>query len=136
MPPMDVYTDGASKGNPGPAGWAFVIGDELHSGSLECQTNNYAELYAIFQAVAHAQPASSIRILTDSMCCINWLTGRWRCHQPQAAKLLELIHFLKEAKDLHCTIKHIRGHSGDPGNERADGAASLEAAQLRARQEG
>lgn len=130
---IDIYTDGACKGNPGPAGWAALVGDEMISGAFSCSTNNYAELWAIHEAIRHVPVDSTIRIYTDSKCCINWITDRWRRHQPRIAGVCEAIHMLKEAKGLTCSIAHVHGHTGNPGNERVDKAASLEAAQAKAR---
>ncbi len=121
---ITVYTDGACSGNPGPAGSGAVIlqDDEVvHeiSQSLGQGTNNIAELTAIKLALEYLKhhQDSPIILFTDSTYCIGLLTKNWK-----AKANVELVAELRELKDKFkaLTIKHVKGHSGHPGNERAD----------------
>lgn len=130
---MIIYTDGASKGNPGPAGWAALVGDELISGAFPCATNNYAELYAILEALSICPPGSSLRIHTDSKLCIGWLAKGWKRNLEHIDQLVRAIHTVVDSKELKLSFEHVKGHSGIALNEQVDKVASLEAAQMRAR---
>ena len=130
---IDIYTDGACKGNPGPAGWAALVGSELISGAFPCATNNYAELYAIYEALSIAPPNSSVRIHTDSKLCIGWLAKGWKRNLEHIDQLVRAIRTVKDAKSLRCWIRHVKGHSGIAPNEQVDKVASLEAAQMKSR---
>jgi len=130
---INIYTDGACKGNPGPAGWAALVGNELISGAFPCATNNYAELYAILEALSVCPPGSSVRIHTDSKLCIGWLAKGWKRNLEHIDQLIRAIRTVKDAKSLRCWIRHVKGHSGIAPNERVDKVASLEAAQMKSR---
>ncbi len=121
---ITVYTDGACSGNPGPAGSGVVIiqnGKAVHeiSESLGDATNNIAELTAIKLALEHLvdHKEAEITLFTDSNYCIGSLTKNWK-----AKANVELIADIKELlKDFtKLSILHVKGHSGDIGNERAD----------------
>jgi len=120
-----VYTDGASSGNPGPAGWAAIFPDEEISGAFY-GTNNVAELEAIVSAIEFGPSNSHLEIRTDSMTCINWITRKWRAHQPNIARMLRHLRFVASARNVRFDLRHVRGHSGVEGNERADKLAVLE----------
>lgn len=123
--PVVVYTDGACSGNPGPAGSGVVIMQEeriIHeiSRSLGKATNNIAELTAIKLALEYLQDGhqgSPITLYSDSTYCIGLLTKNWK-----AKANVELVAELRElaAGFASLTIRHVKGHSGHPGNERAD----------------
>lgn len=130
---IDIYTDGACKGNPGPAGWAALIGDEMTSGAFPCATNNYAELYAILEALSICLPNSNVRIYTDSKLCIGWLARGWKRNLEYIDQLVIATHTVVDAKELKLTFRHVKGHSGIAMNERVDKVASLEAAQMKSR---
>jgi ribonuclease HI len=121
---ITIYTDGACSGNPGPAGSGAVImqnGTAIHeiSESLGHATNNIAELTAIKLALEYLFDYASmpITLYTDSVYCIGSLTKNWK-----AKKNIELIGSIKDVLTAFTklSIKHIKGHNGDPGNERAD----------------
>lgn len=142
----EIYTDGASRGNPGNASWAFVVyRDDFELGykskAVDCDTNNAMELMAIKEALAHVKKnlpkysaAGGVTIFTDSAFCVNvitqWMDGwesrNWQKKSPGPIKNLETI---KEIWKLwHCVgaevgnlqIAKVAGHSGNKGNERAD----------------
>ncbi len=117
-----VYADGACSGNPGPAGLGVVMIEggkrrEL-SEFLGRGTNNIAELTAILRAAqATTDPATPMRLYTDSSYSIGVLTKGWK-----AKKNVELVAEVRAAMDRLEDIEliHVRGHAGVPLNERAD----------------
>ncbi len=122
--PIVVYTDGACSGNPGPAGSGVVVmqeGRTIHeiSQSLGDATNNIAELTAIKLALKYLGDCQDtpISIYSDSTYSINMLTKGWKAKANQ-----ELIADIKTMLSgfRRVTFRHVRGHNGDPGNERAD----------------
>lgn len=88
---ITIYTDGASRGNPGQAAWAYIItlgnGQVLAhaSGTLGIATNNDAEYCAIIKAMeyAHSKGFTEVRVLSDSEIVIRQLTGMYRCKEPR-----------------------------------------------------
>ncbi len=120
--PIVVYTDGACSGNPGPSGLGVVMridGEERElSEYLGEGTNNIAELTAILRALnAINDTHRPVALYTDSQYAIGVLTKTWKAKANQA-----LILQIKEvlARFSHCTLHYVRGHNGDPLNERAD----------------
>jgi len=131
---IEVWTDGACKGNPGPGGWAAVIsahgGDEevMVSGRKDFTTNNEMEMVAVLHALAKAREGSTIRINTDSKLVIGWLARGWKAKANWIIPdLIEAITTLRDNKGLTVYLKMVKGHAGIPGNEKADQRASLEA---------
>jgi ribonuclease HI len=128
-----VYTDGACKGNPGPGGWgAFLTwGDhqkELFGGDA-MTTNNRMELTAVIEALASLKRGCRVAIYTDSQYVRNgitvWIKGwrarGWRTADRKPVKNVELWQRLEALEAQHQVQWHwVRGHTGDPGNERAD----------------
>jgi ribonuclease HI len=121
-----VYTDGACSGNPGAGGWAYRI--EWPDGAIEeaagaepATTNNREELKAVREALrairARIDGDSRWRIVvrTDSLGVINWLTRKWKRN-----KNLDLFPTIDPLVDSRVRFEHVRGHSGDPGNDRVD----------------
>jgi len=116
---ITVYTDGASSGNPGPAGWATIFPDCEYSGAF-VGTNNIAELEAIVAAIEYCPPNTYLTVMTDSRCCINWITGKWKPKKENARRRVEHLRWLGKLKNIRPIFVHVKGHSGVPGNERAD----------------
>lgn len=139
MSPVDIYTDGACKGNPGPGGWGVL----LKSGHIEKElfggesltTNNRMELMAVIKALQALKRPCAVRLHVDSQYVLKgmteWLPGwkakGWRTAAKQPVKNAELWRALDEAVTSggHAIEwRWVRGHTGDPGNERADALAN------------
>ncbi|WCM99782.1 ribonuclease HI [Acidovorax sp. GBBC 1281] len=134
-----IYTDGACKGNPGPGGWGVV----LRSGALEKElfggelgtTNNRMELLAVIEALGALKRPCEVTLFLDSQYVrkgiTEWIQGwkkkGWRTAAGQPVKNVEL---WKRLDDLVAQGGHVvdwrwvKGHAGDPGNERADALAN------------
>jgi ribonuclease HI len=121
-----VYTDGACSGNPGAGGWAYRIewpdgAVEEAAGAEPATTNNREELKAVREALRAVRaridgdPRWRIVVRTDSLGVINWLTRRWKRN-----KNLDLFPTIDPLVDSRVHFEHVRGHSGDPGNDRVD----------------
>jgi ribonuclease HI len=125
MEPITLTTDGSGtmRGNPG--GWACVLrcGDhylEL-SGSAPDTTNNLMELEAVAQGLAAIRRRqAAITVRTDSQCVIGWLTGAYTPRQPHIEAAVTRILAIITAQELRVSYTHVRGHTGDPDNERCD----------------
>ena len=139
MSKIDIYTDGACKGNPGPGGWGVLMksGDtekELFGGELGT-TNNRMELTAVIEALRALKRPCTVTLYLDSQYVLKgiteWLPGwkakGWRTAARQPVKNVDLWQTLDElaGRGQH-TIdwRWVRGHNGDPGNERADELAN------------
>ncbi len=121
---LEVYTDGACSGNPGPCGYGLTLRDDDEyleiSQYLGVGTNNIAELYAIYVAMELAAERGRKAIIhTDSQLSIDMLTKNWK-----AKKNRELVAACREAfRDLDIEFVKVKGHAGIPLNERADDLA-------------
>ena len=139
-----IHTDGACLGNPGPGGWAAVLlfrGRERElAGGEPDTTNNRMELMAAIMALeALSRPCSAI-LRTDSQYVRNgiltwlpnWIRRGWKTAGGDPVKNRDLWERLEQAARRH-TIEWqwVRGHSGDPGNERVDALARAEAERQR-----
>jgi ribonuclease HI len=132
-----IYTDGACKGNPGPGGWGAwlrwgTIEKELWGGE-PLTTNNRMELMAVIQALGILKKPCKVLIYTDSQYVrkgmTEWISGwvarGWRTADKKPVKNAELWQQLQQAVNQHqVEWRWVKGHSGDPGNERADGLAN------------
>ena len=128
-----IYTDGACKGNPGPGGWGVVLRSGAHEKTLhggEAQTtNNRMELMAAIVALEALKRPSRVLLHTDSQYVLKgmteWIVGwkkrGWTTADKKPVKNVDLWQRLEKAAAPH-TLRWVwvRGHTGDPGNERAD----------------
>ena len=133
-----IYTDGACSGNPGPGGWGAVIFDQDDnrkdiSGSEKNTTNNRMELLAAIMALKKVKTNSEITIYTDSIYVKNGITGwiikwkdnGWKNANKKPVKNKELWIILDNLCNLYdIEWKWVKGHSGHPGNEKADELAN------------
>lgn len=139
-PHVVIYTDGACKGNPGPGGWGAWLSTGAHEKELfggEPQTtNNRMELMAVIQALEALKRPCAITLYLDSQYVLKgiteWLPGwkakGWRTASKQPVKNAELWRRLDDllAQGGHTVDwRWVRGHNGDPGNERADALANM-----------
>lgn len=136
---VEVYTDGACSGNPGPGGWGVLLryGEhekELFGGEAKATTNNRMELTAAIQALESLTRPVDVRIHTDSTYVRNGITswlGKWKRNgwltaDRKAVKNADLWQRLDAAVARHkVEWLWVKGHAGDPGNERADALANL-----------
>ncbi|WP_334133492.1 ribonuclease HI [Tepidimonas sp.] len=146
MTEVTIYTDGACKGNPGPGGWGALLRAgsaerELFGGEVQT-TNNRMELRAVIEALAALKRPCRVRLFLDSEYVrkgiTEWLPG-WKARGWLTAdrkpvknadlwrQLDELVHQRGHQIDWHW----VRGHTGDPGNERADALANRGVEQVR-----
>ncbi|HXZ64031.1 MAG TPA: ribonuclease HI [Streptosporangiaceae bacterium] len=135
---VEIYTDGACRGNPGPGGWGVVLSygehvKELSGGEAAPTTNNRMELMAAIQALESLTRPSRVRLHTDSVYLRNgitsWLAGwkrnNWRTASRQPVKNEDLWRRLDAATTRHeIQWLWVKGHAGDAGNERADALAN------------
>ena len=135
-----AYTDGACKGNPGPGGWGVLLRSgtnerELYGGEPGT-TNNRMELTAVIQALAALKRPCAITLYVDSQYVLKgiteWLPGwkakGWRTAAKTPVKNVELWQQLDElvrGAGHRIDWQWVRGHNGDPGNERAAALANL-----------
>jgi len=132
-----IYTDGACKGNPGPGGWGAFLKynehkKEINGFSLET-TNNIMELTAVIEALSIIKTKSKITIITDSnyvkdgitKWIDNWKEKGWKTANKKPVKNKTLWKKLDNLTNNHnITWKWVRGHTGNPGNEKADELAN------------
>ena len=141
MPDLFAFTDGACSGNPGPGGWGVVLqakdGDALLKerelcGGAAKTTNNSMELTAAIEALQTLERESKITLITDSVYVkdgiTKWLWGwkknGWRTAAKKPVKNAELWQKLDAAQARHqVTWQWVKGHAGQPENERADALA-------------
>ena len=137
MDKIQIYTDGACKGNPGVGGWGalLVAGNkekELFGGEKDT-TNNRMELMAVIQALHALKRPCEITLHTDSQYVLKgmteWLSGwkakGWKTASKAPVKNVDLWQALDQAQTAHkIEWRWVRGHTGHPGNERADQLAN------------
>ena len=128
-----IHTDGACSGNPGPGGWGAILAwrdnkKEIKGGAAQT-TNNRMELTAAIQALETLKRPSDVELYTDSTYVRDgitswisrWKTNGWRTSAKKPVKNADLWQRLEAAVERHQVTWHwVRGHDGDPGNERAD----------------
>ncbi len=136
---ITIYTDGASRGNPGPGGWGAIILDDVRvielGGSEEHTTNNRMELMAAIEALKYAGTlgAESIELFTDSEYVMKgitqWVEGwqkrGWRTASKKPVLNQDLWqHLILAADEKEIAWKYVAGHSGHDLNERCDEIAT------------
>ncbi|MDR2068232.1 MAG: ribonuclease HI [Holosporaceae bacterium] len=133
MKHVEIYTDGACSGNPGPGGWgALVISegmeDELCGGEKNT-TNNRMELTAVIRALEHLPESCSVTLYTDSayvkngvvIWIHNWMKNGWQNSRKEPVKNQDLWLRLLEISAKHTVSWNwVKGHAGNRFNERAD----------------
>ena len=136
MTEVVIYTDGACSGNPGPGGWGVVLRwnnteKELHGGD-PVTTNNRMELMAAIQALEALKRPMKVSLHTDSKYLLDgitkwvegWQRNGWKTAAKKPVKNDDLWRRLLEAMRPHdVSWVWVKGHAGDPGNERADALA-------------
>ncbi len=138
QPAVEIYTDGACSGNPGPGGWGAVLRHgsrtkEICGGESGGTTNNRMELMAAIQALESLTRPATVRVHTDSSYLRNgvtawlpnWKRNGWRTAAKKPVKNADLWQRLEAAASGHkVEWLWVKGHAGDPGNERADALAN------------
>ena len=144
---VELFTDGACKGNPGPGGWGVILRMGKHekelSGSDPSTTNNRMEMTAVIRGLKALIEPCEVTIYTDSRYVIDgitkwvhgWKRNGWVNASKQPVRNADLWHDLIEVAKRHeISWQWVRGHNGHPENERVDRLASdaaLEAARNR-----
>ena len=137
MNTVDIYTDGACRGNPGPGGWAALLTfserEKTLSGAEPLTTNNRMELMAVIAALEALKRPVRVRVYTDSQYVrrgiTEWLTAwkarGWRTADKKPVKNQDLWERLDRlAAGHHIEWHWVPGHAGVPGNERVDRLAN------------
>jgi ribonuclease HI len=137
MSVVDIYTDGACRGNPGPGGWGALLSYDGHekelSGAEPLTTNNRMELTAVIRALESLKRSVGVRIYTDSQYVRkgitewieSWKSRGWMTKDKKAVKNQDLWQQLDTLAAAHTIEWHwVKGHSGVPGNERVDKLAN------------
>lgn len=141
---VELFTDGACLGNPGPGGWGVILRWRSHekelSGGEPLTTNNRMELRAAIEGLAALKRPSTVRLHTNSTYVrdgiTRWITGwkrsGWRTADRKPVKNADLWQRLDEVQTPHqVDWQWVRGHAGHPENERADALASAAARTAR-----
>jgi len=136
MARVEIFTDGACTGNPGPGGWAAILRSGDHekelSGGERATTNNRMELMAAIKAFEALKKPMEVVIHTDSRYVMDgitkwvhgWKKNGWKTADKKPVKNEELWRALEAAAAPHkVTWKWVRGHAGHPENERCDALA-------------
>ena len=131
--PVEIFTDGACKGNPGPGGWGAVIRSGAHekeiSGGEPLTTNNRMELLAAIRALEALKRPCEVALYTDSIYVRDgitkwihgWRKNGWKTADRKPVKNAELWQELEKAAAPHkVDWRWVKGHAGHPENERAD----------------
>jgi len=134
---VEIYSDGACRGNPGPGGWGAVlrcndVEKELFGGEA-ATTNNRMELTAVIRALEALKQPSKVHVYTDSQYVQKgikewihgWKRNGWKTSDKKDVKNKDLWIELDELRKKHDMEWHwVKGHAGHPENERADGLAN------------
>ena len=144
MNKVEIFTDGACKGNPGPGGWGAILRygtteKEIY-GASKNTTNNIMELTAIIESLKNLKKPCELIITTDSKYVKNgitewihnWKKNGWRTAAKKEVKNKELWIELDSLIQIHSiTWDWVKGHSGHPENERADLLANVAIEKLK-----
>jgi ribonuclease HI len=148
-PFVQLFTDGACSGNPGPGGWAYVLrhpvsGTEKEaSGGAARTTNNQMELMAVISGLEALTRPSEVEVITDSVYVAkgceewlpNWKRNGWKRREKKSWKPVKNVELWQRLDAL--LAKHrvrftvVKGHSGHPENERCDELAVAAAAEFK-----
>ena len=133
---IDIYTDGACSGNPGPGGWGVLLvrgnNERELFGGVADTTNNRMELTAAIEALKALTEVSHVRLHTDSTYVrdgitkwiARWKTNGWKTAARKPVKNADLWRLLDDAGQRHeIEWRWVRAHMGHPGNDRADALA-------------
>ncbi|WP_151637273.1 ribonuclease HI [Noviherbaspirillum aerium] len=137
MEKVEIYTDGACKGNPGPGGWGALLiagphRKEMFGGELNT-TNNRMELKAVIEALSALKRPCEVIVHTDSQYVqkgiSEWIHGwkarGWKTASKEPVKNVDLWQALDAARSTHqIEWRWVKGHAGHDGNERADALAN------------
>ena len=135
---MEIFTDGACSGNPGPGGWGAILRFGKHekelSGGEKETTNNRMELTAVIRALEALKEPCEVTLTTDSRYVADglekgwarsWQQNGWRKADKKPALNPDLWERLLQLTDTHeVTVCWIKGHAGHPENERCDALAT------------
>jgi ribonuclease HI len=141
---VSAFTDGACSGNPGPGGWGVVLRSgeherEIYGGEIET-TNNRMELTAAIEALQALRESCQVELTTDSTYVKDgitrwlqkWKINGWKTAAKKPVKNRDLWEQLETQTDRHVVQwLWVKGHSGHPGNERADALANLGMNEIR-----
>lgn len=145
---VQIFTDGACRGNPGPGGWAYILKHPSSGSEKECSggealtTNNQMELSAVIEALKALKTRTRAEVITDSVYVAkgskewlpNWKRNNWRRREGKKWKPVKNEELWRELDEL--LTKHevsftvVKGHSGHPENERCDELAVEAALQF------
>ena len=136
---IKMYTDGACRGNPGIGGWGvFILKEDDHidlNGFDLKTTNNKMELTAVIEGLKSLPLKTKVTVITDSKYVkdgisnwiLNWKKNGWKTAAKKPVKNKELWEQLDNLVEKHSVYwEWVKGHSGNPGNERADQLANKE----------
>ena len=144
MNKVEIFTDGACKGNPGPGGWGAILRygtteKEIY-GASKNTTNNIMELTAVIESIKNLKKPCELIITTDSKYVKNgitewihnWKKNGWRTAAKKEVKNKELWIELDSLIQIHSiSWDWVKGHSGHPENERADLLANVAIEELK-----
>lgn len=134
---VEIFTDGACRGNPGPGGWGAILrlgeSEKEIFGGEAATTNNKMELTAVIRALEALKQPSRVKLYTDSLYVMkgiqewihSWKRNGWKTADKKDVKNKELWVELDELRKRHQIEWHwVKGHAGHPENERADALAN------------
>ena len=141
---VEIHSDGACLGNPGPGGWACLLRHEKKerelSGGEILTTNNRMELMAAIQGLEALKSPCNVSLYSDSQYVLkgikewmpNWIKRGWKNSAGEPVKNQDLWQRLQHAASIHHVSWHwVKGHNGHPDNERVDELARVQAIQIR-----